>query len=478
MSMLGASDPALLSATELFRRFGAGQLSPVAATEAVLARIERHDGVVNAFCLVDAERALDQARASETRWQRGEPVGSLDGVPVGVKDVFLTQGWPTLRGSKLIDSDQPWEVDAPAVAALRHSGAVFIGKTTTPELGWKGVTDSPLHGVTRNPWDPSRTAGGSSGGSAAALVLGMATLATGTDGGGSIRIPAGFSGLPGLKPTFGRVPHWPPSPFGTLAHAGPMARTVEDVALMLEVLVRPDARDWAALPPDETAYTDVVRRGAEQGVDGLRVAFSPNLGYVTVDPEVAEVVERATVVFADLGAKVDAQDPPFDDPLDDYELLWNAGAAAVTRSYTDAQRELMDPGLRRAIEGAQRYSAVDFADASRRRGELGVVMGEFHRDWDVLVMPTLPIAAFDAGVDVPRGWHDPRWPTWTPFSYPFNLTQQPAMSVPCGFTAAGLPVGVQIVGPRHADALVLRVAGAFEEARGPLDRRPALLDER
>jgi aspartyl-tRNA(Asn)/glutamyl-tRNA(Gln) amidotransferase subunit A len=460
----------------MVERFRAKQLSPVEAAEAALARIERHDAAVNAFCLVDGERALAQARASERRWGQDEPAGGVDGVPVAIKDVFLTRGWPTLRGSKLTPRDQPWDVDAPAVAALRDSGAVLVGKTTTPELGWKGVTDSPLHGVTRNPWDPTRTAGGSSGGSAAAVVLGMAALATGTDGGGSIRIPAGFSGHPGFKPTFGRVPHWPPSPYGTLAHAGPMARTVEDLALMLEVLVRPDPRDWAALPPDDTGYLAAARLGAAQGVAGLRVAYSHDLGYSAVDPEVAALVDRAAGAFGDLGATVEALDPGFEDPLGDYELLWNTGAAAVLRDATDEQLSLIDPGLRRIVEDGRRYSGVDYAEASRRRGELGVLMAELHRDWDLLLTPTLPIPAFAAGVDVPDGWDDDRWPTWTPFSYPFNLTQQPAASVPCGFTAAGLPVGLQIVGACHADALVLQAAAAYARAHPP-DRRPALLDE-
>jgi aspartyl-tRNA(Asn)/glutamyl-tRNA(Gln) amidotransferase subunit A len=465
------SDPARLSATELVRCYRSRELSPVEATEAALARIERHDGAVNAFCLVDADRALIQARQSAERWARGEPAGGLDGVPVAVKDVFLTRGWPTSKGSRLVDLGQPWTVDAPVVAALRRGGAVLVGKTTTPELGWKGVTDSPLQGVTRNPWDPSRTAGGSSGGSSAAVVLGMAALATGTDGGGSIRIPAGFCGHPGLKPTGGLVPLWPPSPYGSLAHAGPMARTVEDLALMLDVLVQPDPRDWSALPPGGSSY----REGLAGSLEGARIAFSPDLGRVPVDPEVAGLLDRAAAAFADLGATVELVHPGFADPLDLYEVLWSSGAAAATQGYGDDRLALMDPGLRRVVEDGRRRSAVDYVEATRRRAELGALMGEFHQEWDLLLTPTLPIPAFEVGRDVPAGWPDPRWPTWTPFTYPFNLTQQPAASVPCGLTATGLPVGLQIVGPRHADVLVLRAAAAYEQAR-PFDHRPSLLD--
>src|ERR671923_703011 len=261
-------------AAALLAGYRAGELSPVEVVEDALARIERGDATLNAFCLVDPERALADARASEARWRRGEPAGALDGVPVAVKDVFATRGWPTRRGSHAIDPAGPWEHAAPAVAALRRHGAVIPGKTTTPEIGWKGVTDSPLEGVTRNPWDPARTSGGSSGGSAAALAAGMVPLALGTDGGGSIRIPCAFCGLPGLKPTYGRVPMWPASPFGAVAHGGPMARTVADVALLLDVIAEPDARDWAALPPAGGSFLD----GLEDGVAGLRVAFSPDLG--------------------------------------------------------------------------------------------------------------------------------------------------------------------------------------------------------
>ena len=233
-------DVAFLSASELLRLYRAGQLSPVEATRATLERIERHGDAVNAFCLLDAEQALASAADAEARWRRGEPRGLLDGVPTTIKDLVLTRGWPTLRGSFAVEREQDWSDDAPATARLREHGAVLLGKTTTPEFGWKGVTDSALTGVTRNPWDTARTPGGSSGGAAAACALGMGALHVGTDGGGSIRIPAGFTGVFGHKPSFGRVPAWPASPFGTVAHVGPITRTVADAALMLSVLSQPD----------------------------------------------------------------------------------------------------------------------------------------------------------------------------------------------------------------------------------------------
>src|SRR2546430_8564837 len=240
-------DLCALSATELLVGFRKHELSPLEVTRAVLERIERLNPVLNAFNLV-SERAMDDAKASEARWMAGQPKGLLDGVQASIKDIILTKGWPTLRGSKTVDPKGPWNDDAPVTARLKENGAVLIGKTTTPEFGWKGVTDSALTGITRNPWNPAKTPGGSSGGAAAALASGMGALAVGTDGGGSIRIPCSFTGLFGLKASFGPVPAWPLPPFGTVAHLGPLTRRVADAAPMLNVLALPDARDWQALP--------------------------------------------------------------------------------------------------------------------------------------------------------------------------------------------------------------------------------------
>ena len=459
-----------LTAVQLLVAYRRCALSPVEALDALLARTAADDPAVNAFCLLDADRALDAARASEQRWQRGEPAGALDGVPVAVKDVFLTAGWPTRRGSRAVDAAGPWPDDAPAVAALRRHGAVIPGKTTTPEFGWKAVTDSPLQGVTRNPWDLAKTPGGSSGGSAAALVCGMAPLALGTDGGGSIRIPCSFCGLPGLKPSFGRVPLWPPSPFGALAHAGPMARTVADLALLLGVLAEPDARDWTALEPPDAPFP-----GALDGdLTGLRVAFSPDLGYVQVAPEVAALTAAAAHAFEQLGAHVEQLDPGFGDPRRCFDVLWSAAAAKLVASLGDPPPdEVLDPGLLEIVRAARASTALDYMEALHERDALGLKMSLLHERWDLLLTPTVPIAPFDAGRDVPADSADPGWPGWTPFTYPFNLTQQPAGTVPCGFTADGLPVGLQIVGPRYADVRVLRAMAAFQDAHPqPTHTRP------
>jgi aspartyl-tRNA(Asn)/glutamyl-tRNA(Gln) amidotransferase subunit A len=450
------------TATQLLAHFGRRELSPLEVTRAALDAIERDDGLVHAFCLIDQERALADAQASERRWLDGEPRGLLEGVPVAVKDVFLTEGWPTLRGFPVAPPGARPESDAPVVAALRRHGAMIVGKTTTPQLGWKAVTDGPGVPPTRNPWDQSLTAGGSSGGSAAAVALGMVPLAVGTDGGGSIRIPAAFCGIVGLKPTFARVPQWPPSPFGLLAHAGPMARTTADVALLLDVLAEPDPREWAALPPPEGRYSDAL----EGGIEGVRIGFSPDIGHAEVEPELAAAVAAGAAELAELGAQVERIDAPFDDPRAAFDVLWSAGAAAGVAGLAPALRERLDPGLEALVERAGALSAADLLAADAQRARLGTAMGVLHDRWDLLVTPALPIAPFAAGQEVPDGHRDPHWPGWTPFTYPFNLTQQPAISVPCGFTARGLPIGLQIVGPRHGEALVLRAAHAYEAHHG------------
>jgi len=463
------SDIVFLRATELLKLYRERELSPVEATEAALRQIELYNPRVNAYCLVDAEQALAQARESEERYRTGKSRGRLDGVPASIKDLFLTRGWPTLRGSRMVDPEQEWYEDAPVAARLREHGVVLLGKTTTPEYGWKGVTDSPLTGFTGNPWAPTRTAGGSSGGSAAAVALGMGPLSVGTDGGGSVRIPAAFCGIVGLKPTYGRIPLWPASPFGTLAHAGPMARAVPDAALMLNVLAEPDVRDWTSLPPEDVDYPAAL----EGGVEGLRVAFSPDLGYVSVQPEVQKAVRAAVRVFEDMGARVEQTDPGFQDPLEVFNIHWYAGAANALRAYGEKLREMMDPGLVEIAKAGAEYSALQYLEAVGRRGELAIHMGRFHAEYDLLLTPAVPIPAFEAGREAPAGSPHRRWTSWTPFTYPFNLTQQPVASVPCGFTSAGLPVGLQIVGAKYEDALVLRAAHAYQTANPLTDRRPS-----
>lgn len=460
---MNATDLTQCPAHELLQLYRSGQASPVEVTQAVLARIERLNPQINAFCVVDPDAALASARASEARWQAhrssGAPVGELEGVPTTIKDLILTRGWPTLRGSRTIDPQQAWDVDAPATARLREAGAVLLGKTTTPEFGCKGETNSPATGITRNPWNTAHTPGGSSGGAAAAVAAGLGPLAVGTDGAGSVRIPAAFCGNVGLKPSFGRVPAYPLSPFGSVAHLGPHTMSVRDAALMMNVLKKPDARDWTSLPPESTDYTV----GLEDGIRGMRIAYSPTLGYArNVHPEIAAAVDAGVRQLQALGAHVEQVDPGFDDPLDITTGLWFLGAHTVWSGLTPEQQAVTDPDFRaEAALGAQ-LSAAQVQQLNLRRGALGSHMRQFMQRYDLLVTPSVAVPAFEArpAGTVPM---DPQAMLgWTPFSYPFNLTQQPAITVPCGLTSKGLPMGLQIVGPMFGDALVLRAARAFE----------------
>lgn len=465
--------PADMSAEQLLHGYATGVLSPVEAVESVLERIERDNPALNAYCLVRPEEAMKAARASAERWRRGERTGLLDGVPTSIKDIHLTRGWPTLRGSVTTSQNASWNEDSPVTARLREQGAVLVGKTTTPELAWKGVTDSPLTGVTRNPWDLSTTPGGSSGGSSAAVAAGMGPLSTGTDGGGSIRIPASFTGVFGIKPTWGLVPHYPASPFGSLAHTGPLTRTVGDTALMLEAITGFDPRDWMAMPTPGPGLGDIrLRSDAEDLVRGMRIAYSPTLGGLAVDPEVARVVADAVAVFEALGAHVEEADPELPDSRHEFEVLWYSGAAKATERLTDQERDLLDPGLREVIEQGLTYDAQDYLTAMALRMAMGTRMGLFHTEYDLLLTPATPFPAFEAGLESPPELAGQRWTSWAGFSYPFNMTQQPAASVPCGLTSTGLPVGLQIVGARHADARVLAACRAFELARPWEGRRP------
>lgn len=458
-----------LGVAQLNKGYRSRRFSPVDVAKACLAHIAKVDKRYNAMCLIDESVTLKQARASAARWAKGKPAGPLDGVPVLIKDLLLVKGWPTLRGSRTVDPSQKWEQDAPSVARLREAGSVFLGLTTTPEFGWKGVTDSPLTGITRNPWNTAMTPGGSSGGSAVAMAAGYGPLSLGTDGGGSIRIPAGFSGIFGHKPSFGRVPAYPLSPFGTVAHVGPMTRRVEDSAYMMNVITGPDVRDWTAIPPDGRNYL----KGLKDGIKGLRVAFSLDLGFASVDPEVAALVETAVATLKKLGAKVTRVDPGFEDPgIPIFRPIWWSGARLALGKLPPEKRALLDPALNEVVEQSESITLDDYLEAQRARGQLGVKMKAFMENHDLLVTPALPIPAFEAGLLAPNNDVTGKWVNWTPFTYPFNLTQQPACSVPCGFTKGGLPAGLQIVGRMFDDMSVLKAAWAYENATSWMDKRP------
>jgi aspartyl-tRNA(Asn)/glutamyl-tRNA(Gln) amidotransferase subunit A len=345
---------------------------------------------------------------------------------------------------------------------MREAGAVILGKTTSPEFGWKGVTDSPLYGITRNPWDPKLTPGGSSGGAGVAAALNLGFLHQGSDGGGSIRIPASFTGTFGFKPTFGIVPQWPASAMTTLSHLGPITRTAADAILMMNVITRPDHRDGYSV-----CRYDGRETSFRTNLKGLRVGYSRNLGYVKVAPDILKVTDHAVDQIRALGAQVAEVDPGFTDPIAAFTTCWFAGAARVFARMDSRQRALLDPGFRAAAEQGSLLTLAEFQDAEELRFELSAKMAAFHETYDLLVTPTVPVAPFPVGRNVP----DPSFVgslAWTPFTYPFNLTQQPAASVPSGLDDEGLPVGLQLIGARFTDSTVLSAAHAIENCLGRL----------
>lgn len=457
------TDLAMLPAWKLVKLFKARKASPVDAAKAALKRVEAFNPRLNAFQHVDPDAALRMARASEKRWKEGgKPLSSLDGVPVTLKDMVLTKGMPARMGSLATDEKGPWTTDAPVAERLREAGTVFIGKTTCPEYGWKGVTDSRLFGATHNPWKIDRTPGGSSGGGCAAEAVGMGTLAVGSDGAGSVRIPCAFTGLFGLKPTHARVPYWPPSSQGTLSHCGPMTRSVKDAAMMMNVIARPDPRD----PYGRWDDTEDYLKGLDRGVKGLRIAYAPTLGFVEpgkIDADVAAAFEQAVKVFRKLGAKVveDCPDLQGMDPRDILNVHWQSNVAVLLKSFSPEKRKLMDPGLVKAARFGATLGQEAVVTAIHQRQALTAIFSQFMAKYDLLLTPTMPMTAFAVnqngawggdGVDI----------GWTPFTLTFNLTRQPAATIPCGLDREGLPIGLQIVGAHARDALVLRAAAAYE----------------
>ncbi len=466
---MNATDLCFTPATELVTMIRAKQLSPVELTRAALERIERVNPTLNAFCTLTADTALARARDAEAAVMRGGPLGPLHGVPYSIKDLAFTRGVRTMSGSHIFATRVP-DVDAPFVRRLAAAGGVMLGKTTSPEFGWKALGDSPLTGITRNPWNTAMTTGGSSAGAAAAAAAGLGPLAHGSDGAGSIRIPSSFCGVYGLKPSYGRVPMWPISNNDYASHNGPMTRTVADAALMLSVMAGPDHWDKSALDAPPADYVGRLR----DGVRGLRVAFSPNLDTQRVDPEVATIVAQAARAFQELGAVVEDVKCGFADSHRIIRLLWNAHEAGNYARYLPEFRSRMDPGLVASIEDGLRYSVAEYVEARGEKLAYCDSVRPLFETYDLLLTPSVSVTAFEVGRLNPAHWpqHEWDWFPWAGFSYPFNFTGHPAASIPAGFTAAGMPVGLQIVGRRNADLTVLQASAAFEQARPWAQRRP------
>ena len=451
------------TALGLARRVAAGSLSPVQLTECALHVAREAEPVINAYAALLPERALREAAELEAEARSGRVRGPLHGVPIAVKDNFYYVGEPTWKGS-LTSSDEPAPVSAPMVARLAAAGAIVIGKATTPEFGWKGTGISPRTGVTRNPWDPARNSGGSSAGSAATVASGAVPVAIGTDGGGSIRIPASFCGVVGFKPTLGAIPVWPGTVNETLSHAGPLTRSVADARAVFGLTRGPDARDPQSFFPAPLA--DPPGRRLRVGVVPEPFGVAPDTAVAAVFDRACELVRSAGLAelgdIADLGAAL---------PRDVFEEMWVTGRARGYADHTRDRGDVMDPGLVRLGPLAENYSLADYYRAMGTRRVFNARMFGVLEDWDLLLMPTMPGAAFAADAEVPPGGEADAplpWVTWTPYTYPFNITGQPAISIPCGLAPGELPVGLQIVGPWAHDGRVLDFAQACERVLRPL----------
>jgi aspartyl-tRNA(Asn)/glutamyl-tRNA(Gln) amidotransferase subunit A len=457
------SDPlAFAPATQLARMIRAREISPVELMRTTLSRAEALDPVLNAICTPIYETAMAQAREAEAAVMRGNPLGLLHGLPITIKDLAMTRGVRTMGGSAVHAGRVP-DFDHVHVERLRAAGAISIGKTTVPELGWKGNGDSPVTGITHNPWKRGMNAGGSSAGAAVCAAAGIGALHQGSDGAGSVRMPAAFCGVYGLKPSFGRIPYWPMPNNGLISHVGPITRTVGDAALMLQAMAGPDDRDGWSL---EAAPEDFV--GAlSAGIAGLRVGYSPDLGYLRVDAEVAAPVRDAARVFEDLGCHVEEVNPGWEDPASMVHCLFAVGFAAMLGHLLDEWQDRMDPGLVALTRHGLGFSGADYVRAQGERLAFHDRMTALFERYDLLLTPALSVAAFDATRLIPAHWeqHPWDWLRWAGFSYPFNLTGFPAATCPCGLTPGGLPVGLQIAAGRFRDLRVLQASRAFEQAR-------------
>ncbi len=468
---MNSEDLNYLPATQLAELIRTKQLSPVEYMQGLLARIATLEPKVNAFAHLAADQAMDAARAAEARLMSGERLGRLHGVPVTIKDLAITKDMPTQQGSFIYQGHQPAE-DAPMIPRLRDEGAIVLGKTTTSEFGWTGVSHSPLTGITHNPWKFGYNAGASSAGAGAAAAAGYGPLHQGSDGAGSVRMPAHFCGVFGLKPSFGRVPNYPVSTGDMTSHNGPLTRTVGDSALMMEVMAGPHPWDYTTLEAGPAAYLARL----QEGVKGRRIAYSPDLGHARVDPDVAALVQAAAHRFRELGAIVEEVPTPWAAPGP--ELIRFFWAAHLTRlkPQLETWAAKMDPGLVACIQAATDVSVADYQLARERKMAYVASIHRWFQDWDFLLTPAVSVAAFPAEKLMPDHWpqHDWDWVSWAEFSYPFNMSWNPAASVPCGFTADRLPVGLQIVGKRFDDLGVLQASAAFEAIQPWADKRPNL----
>ncbi len=467
------SDLAFVPASDLRRLIADKHVSPVEVTELYLSRIDDLDSQLNTYLTLAGEKAVRSAKAAEEAVMRGDSLGPLHGLPISIKDLEFTKDIRTTGGS-LVYKDRVPDEDSVVVERIRRSGAIILGKTNTSEFGILGATENRLGDHCRNPWNTGRTTGGSSGGAGAAVVAGLCSLATGSDGGGSIRIPASFCGVYGIKPTQGRVPRFSgaaaPAVANQFSQSGPMSRTVRDSALLLQVLAGYDPRDASSLrdtPPDFVA-------AADKDIKGLRVAWSSDLGYAAVDPDVVELSKRAALVFEELGCSLDAADLAMESP---YDAFWTLFSANVNVSYGHVLEERPDDVTwytRDCLENGAKVTGSDYARAQGQLDRLKATFADLFRRYDLLLTPTMAVVAFPVGQyprEIAGRKVDSFW-GYTPFTFPINMAGHPAASIPCGFSPDGLPIGLHIIGRKDDEATVIAASAAFERARPWIQKRP------
>lgn len=449
------------------------QISPVELTQLYLDRIEELDSRFNSYLTVTAEEAMKAARTAEDAVARGEDLGLLHGIPISVKDLELTKGIRTTSGS-LIFKDRVPDEDSVIVERIREAGAVILGKTNTPEFGMLGMTQNRLGDHCRNPWNPEHTTGGSSGGAGAALVAGLCSLATGSDAGGSVRIPASFCGIYGIKPTQGRVARYTgaaaPVAANHLSQPGPMTRTVADSALLLHVMAGHDSRDPTSLRDPVPNYVAAVDRD----IRGLKIAWSPDYGYAAVDPEVVEVTSRAAHVYEELGCTVDDTSLAFDSSWDTYSTISGAGSIRGYGAILEQHGDLLTDYARKSIASGAPITGAEYAGALGHMDRLKAQVTDLLEEYDLLLSPTMAVPAFPVGeppTEIGGREVDSSW-GYLPFTFPINVVGHPAASVPCGFSSGGMPIGLHIVGRRLDEETVIAASAAFERVRPWSDRRP------
>ena len=455
------------SAVDILKGYKKKLFSPLEVAKALTDRINKYNSSINAFVDFKEDNFLKSAKLSENRWMKNNTLGSLDGVPISIKDLLITKDYFTRRGSFVESIPISSDKDAPVVKKVLEQGAIILGKTTTPEFGHKGTTQSIRYGSTLNPWNKELNAGGSSGGSAAAVAAGLGPLSIGTDGGGSVRIPCSFCGLFGHKPTFGRVPAYPISPFGTVANIGPISRTVEDGALLMNVMATPDIDDWYSLPNENINYNEFNF----DNVRNLRIGVFKYWGMKNFFNEIS-LDNKINIVFENILSelKKEGLQLSFDskinwpnNPADIFKTMWFTGAANLSKKINKEELFKIDKNFLHFIDEGNKVSVFDFLAAEAKRAENASYLSYLFEKYDVLIGPTMPVLPFDCDDIIPKNYESKDLFSWTPFTYPFNLTKHPASTINCGFSSSGLPVGIQVVAPYYKDKRCFIISAYLEK---------------